>query len=184
MILLAKSAIIFVLMILTWLQIAPRVGGLLTPAVQVITFAPPKAIGDQMPDFARLVSHEFKSTDLDAMRKPETCALLYFFDPACDACAEAAPAWAGLKSVGDGTASVPIIWFDIGEEPAAAITFVLKHGIVASTYHIDAAVRDDVGVIGVPTAWGVVNDTIHYLAQGALQTLPNRVDLSWCRPNH
>ncbi len=110
-----------------------------------------------------------------------SCVLYYFFEPDCPACAAGAPAWTGIEEIKGANGSVPVVWILMDREVRAATAFLDTYGIVApALFSAHSSPHHELGVMGVPTVWGIVNDTLRYTATGVTATSPDEIPVTWC----
>lgn len=111
------------------------------------------------------------------------CMVIYFFQPACPACAIGARHWSGIYQLGTDGFTVPVYWISLGADPDSVRSFVNDFDIRVPIYRtLDLSAVPALGVRSVPSVWGVAGDTVRFLTSGALLTSPDSLNehLEWC----
>lgn len=111
------------------------------------------------------------------------CHLVYFFDPSCPACREAARDW---QAHGNGpfvNSSIGMLWVSISASSDSTAAFVSRYDLPDSTLIVtDHPGLGNVGIGAIPGVWGTVDRKIATRHTGISATSPTALsaDLSWC----
>lgn len=166
-----------VLLVTLCAQVAHRVAGSGSPREPVTL----RRIGEVVPmlDVSPLESRQRVSArpaTLNVLASP-SCAVLYFFDPMCAACAESAEQWKAHAKAGRMTLAVT--WIAVGGNARESTAFLNRNELAGQGYMLDAADMPQLGIGGVPTVWVAAGGRIEKILQGVRDTGPTEAH-TWC----
>lgn len=144
---------------------------------------PPAETGDSVPELrVTMIAGEADTARLSDL-VDRGCHLVYFFDPSCPACRDAARDW---RTHGKGPfvdSPIGMRWVSISASSDSTAAFVHRYDLPDSTLIVtDDPGLGNVGIGAIPGVWGTVDRRIATRRTGISATSPTALsaDLSWC----